>query len=68
MIKDTRKIKIPKATNHDSGVFWAPNNGRENGTRSIITGKASFAHAGSVINNKSLNVFVGHSATQNNQI
>ena len=38
----------------------AANNGGEDSSGSIISCKASFAHAGAIVNNKSSNVFVTH--------
>ena len=43
-----------------SRVLWAANNWGENGSWGIVTGKACFAHARSIINNERLDVFVGH--------
>merc|ERR1719427_2097304 len=47
-------------TYHDTLVAGTANNGGENGSGSVISGKASFAHTGAIVNNKSSNVFVTH--------
>merc|ERR1719150_1199758 len=47
-------------SNHYSLMSWASNNGGEHSSGSIITSKASFAHAGAIVNDKSSNVFVTH--------
>ena len=36
------------------------NNGWEDSSGSVISSKASFAHAGAIVNNKSSNVLVTH--------
>jgi len=41
-------------------VARAANNGREDSTRGIVSGKTGFAHTGPVVNNKSLNVVARH--------
>jgi hypothetical protein len=43
-------------TNHDTSVARAANDGRKDGTRSIISSEAGLAHSGTIINNQSLNV------------
>ena len=45
---------------HNVLVLGATHNGRKHGTRSIVTSKTGFAHTGTVIYHKSLNIFVGH--------
>merc|ERR1712215_111026 len=47
-------------TDHHTLVAGTSNNGGEDSTGSIITSKASFAHTGAIVNNKSSNVFVTH--------
>merc|ERR1712149_45984 len=47
-------------TNHDTLVTGTTNNGWEYSSWSIISSKASFAHAGAIVNNQSSNVFVTH--------
>merc|ERR1711970_1572444 len=47
-------------TNHHTLVAGTSNNGGEDSTGSVISCKASFAHAGAIINNKSSNVLVTH--------
>merc|ERR1712122_104415 len=47
-------------TNHDSLMSWSSNNGGEDGSGSVISGKSSFAHTGSVVNDESSNIFVTH--------
>jgi len=41
---------------HDSRVLWSTNDGREDGTRSIITSETGLAHTGTVINNQHTNM------------
>ena len=41
-------------------VAGTANNGWEDSSGSVISSKASFAHAGAIVNNKSSNVFVTH--------
>merc|ERR1711999_49127 len=47
-------------TNHHTLMTGTSNNGGEDSSRSIISSKSSFAHAGAIVNNKSSNVFVTH--------
>merc|ERR1712243_169393 len=47
-------------TNHHTLVARTTNNGGEDSTRSIISGKASLAHAGAIVHDKGSNVFVTH--------
>merc|ERR1719206_1287621 len=47
-------------TNHHTLVARTANNGGEDSSGSIISGKSSLAHAGAIVNNKSSNVFVTH--------
>merc|ERR1712168_1780190 len=47
-------------TNHHTLVARTSNNGGEDSTGSIISSKASLAHARAIVNNKSSNVFVTH--------
>merc|ERR1712086_1085190 len=47
-------------TNHHSLVAGTSNNGGEDSTRSIISSKASLAHAGAIVTDKGSNVFVTH--------
>lgn len=47
-------------TDHDTSVSWATDNGGEDGSWSIISGKSGLAHARSVVNNQSLNFVVTH--------
>jgi hypothetical protein len=47
-------------TDHDTLVAGATDNGGEHSSWGIITSKASFAHAGAIVNDKSSNVFVTH--------
>jgi len=47
-------------TDHDTLVSWSSNNGGEDSSGSVISGKTSLAHAGSIVNNKSSNVLVTH--------
>merc|ERR1719481_2105986 len=47
-------------TDHDTLMSWSSNNGWEDSSWSIISGKTSFAHAGAIVNNESSNVFVTH--------
>merc|ERR1712036_61966 len=47
-------------TNHYTLMARASNNGWEHSSRSIISSKASFAHARAIVNDKSSNVFVTH--------
>merc|ERR1712131_108797 len=39
-------------TDHDSGVFGATDDGREDGAGSVISGEASLAHSGSIVNDQ----------------
>ena len=43
---------------HDSWMFWASNNGRENGSGSIITGETGLAHTGTVVDHEGLDFFI----------
>jgi hypothetical protein len=43
---------------HDTLVTWTSNNGWEDGSRSVITGKAGFAHTGAVIDHEGCYFFV----------
>merc|ERR1712213_21366 len=47
-------------THHDTLVAGASNDGGEDSPGGVITSKASFAHAGAIVNDKSSNVFVTH--------
>merc|ERR1739848_801907 len=47
-------------THHHTLMARASNNGGEHSSWGIITSKASFAHAGAIVNDKSSNVFVTH--------
>merc|ERR1712215_244611 len=47
-------------TNHHTLMARTTNNGGEDGTWSIISCKSSLAHARTIVNNKSSNVFVTH--------
>merc|ERR1712055_139796 len=47
-------------TNHHTLVPWATNNGWEDSSGSVITSKASLAHAGAIVDNQSSCVFVTH--------
>merc|ERR1712026_429896 len=47
-------------TNHDTLVARAANNGGEDSSGSVISGKTSLAHTGAIVNNQSSNVFVTH--------
>merc|ERR1719286_55488 len=47
-------------TDHHTLVAGTANNGGEDSSGSVISGKTSFAHAGSIVNNKSSNVLVTH--------
>merc|ERR1712122_265856 len=47
-------------TDHDTLMSWSSNNGGEDSSGSVISGESSFAHAGSIVNNKSSNIFVTH--------
>merc|ERR1712126_666998 len=47
-------------TDHHTLVAGAANNGGEDGPGSIISGEASLAHAGAIVDDKSSNVFVTH--------
>jgi hypothetical protein len=49
-------------TNHDTLVAGSSNNGGEDGSWSVITGKSSLAHAGAIVNNQSGNLVVTHIA------
>jgi hypothetical protein len=44
--------------NHDSGVLRATNDGGEDGAGGVITGEASLAHAGAVVDYESLYIFI----------
>jgi hypothetical protein len=46
--------------NHHTGVARATDDGREDSARSIISSETGFAHTGSVVNNKGLNIIVTH--------
>ena len=45
---------------HDTSVPGAANNGGEDSSRSVIAGKASFAHARAIVNDQSGDFFVTH--------
>mmetsp|Transcript_13713 Transcript_13713/g.28060 ORF Transcript_13713/g.28060 Transcript_13713/m.28060 type:complete len:392 (+) Transcript_13713:62-1237(+) len=45
---------------HDSGVLGPSHNGGEDGTGGVVSGESSLAHSGSVVNDKSSNIFVSH--------
>jgi hypothetical protein len=47
-------------TNHDTLMSWATDDRWEDGTWGVISGKASFAHSGSIVNDKCGNFFVTH--------
>merc|ERR1711893_75300 len=47
-------------TDHDALVSWATNDGGEDSSWGIITGEASLAHAGAIVNDQSGNVLVTH--------
>merc|ERR1711955_45848 len=47
-------------TNHHTLVAGTTNNGGEDSSGSVISGKSSLAHAGAIVNNKSSNVLVTH--------
>ena len=47
-------------TDHDTLVAGTSNNGGEDSSGSVISGKSSLAHAGAIVNNQSSNVFVTH--------
>merc|ERR1712242_664005 len=47
-------------TNHYTLMARASNNGWEHSPWGIVSSKASFAHAGAIVNNESSNVFVTH--------
>merc|ERR1719322_1572609 len=49
-------------TDHDSLMSWSSNDGGEDGSGSVISGKTSFAHTRSIVNNKSSNFVVTHFA------
>jgi hypothetical protein len=49
-------------TNHDTSVARAANDGRKDGTRSIISSEAGLAHSGTIVNYEGLNV-VSHCIT-----
>jgi hypothetical protein len=46
--------------NHDTLVTGTANNGGEDSTGCIISGESGFAHTGSIVNDKSLNIIVTH--------
>jgi len=45
---------------HDALMTGTSDDGREDGARSVVTGKSGFAHTGAVINNQSGNIVVTH--------
>jgi len=45
---------------HDSLVSWSTDDGREDGSWSIVSGETSLAHTGSVVNNEGSNFIVHH--------
>merc|ERR1712242_194790 len=47
-------------TDHDSLVAGAADDGGEDSSGSVISGEASLAHAGAIVNNEGSNVFVTH--------
>merc|ERR1712227_324519 len=49
-------------TNHNTLMSGSSNNRGEDSSGSVISGKASFAHTGSIVNNKSSNFVVTHFA------
>jgi hypothetical protein len=49
-------------TDHDTLVAGSSDNGGEDGSGSVITGKSSLAHAGAIVNNQSGNLVVTHIA------
>merc|ERR1712113_685053 len=48
-------------THHHSLMSRATNNGWEDSSRSVISGKSSLAHAGAIVNHQSCNIFITHS-------
>merc|ERR1719288_397381 len=50
-------------TDHDTLVSWSSNNGGEDSSGSVISGKTSLAHTGAIVNNKSGNFVVTHLET-----
>merc|ERR1712102_35667 len=50
-------------TDHDSLVAGAADDGGEDSSGSVISGEASLAHAGAIVNNEGSNVFVTHLAS-----
>jgi hypothetical protein len=46
--------------NHHTFVAGATDNGGEDSAGGVVTGEASLAHAGTVVNNESLNFVVSH--------
>ena len=44
--------------NHDSWMLWASNNGRKDGSGSIITGETGLAHTGTVVDHEGLDFFI----------
>ena len=47
-------------TDHDSLVAGTADDGGEDSSGSVISGEASLAHAGAIVNNEGSNVFVTH--------
>merc|ERR1712079_180337 len=47
-------------TDHDTLVAGTSDNGGEDSSGSVISGEASLAHAGAIVNNEGSNVFVTH--------
>ena len=47
-------------TDHHTLVAGTSNNGGEDSSGSVISGKSSLAHAGAIVNNQGSNVFVTH--------
>merc|ERR1712243_68985 len=45
---------------HDALMTGTSDDGREDGARSVVTGKSGFAHTGAVVNNQSGNIVVTH--------
>merc|ERR1712003_94097 len=50
-------------TDHDTLVSWSSNNGGEDSSGSVISGKTSLAHTGAIVNNKIGNFVVTHLET-----
>merc|ERR1712156_1397312 len=48
-------------THHHTLMSRATNNGWEDSSGSVISGKSSLAHAGAIVNHQSCNIFITHS-------